>query len=121
MHANGQPGRVIHPIPFTGRAESFRPNIFDKELKGMVDEHVDIRFCKIFEWMLPTFGGKSFYECLVARMHNFMLHSIKGNRWKPNYYCPAYRTVIVADAAAHFLDANLCKVCGGIHQSVILG
>jgi hypothetical protein len=46
MHTNGQPGRVIHPIPFTGPAEFFCPNISEEELKGMVDVHGDVRFSK---------------------------------------------------------------------------
>ena len=54
MHENGQPGRVIHLIPFTGPAEFFRPNLTDEDLKGMLDEHGDIRFSKIYEWMLLT-------------------------------------------------------------------
>ncbi len=43
MHTNGRPGRVIHPILFTGPAEVFCPNISDKELKGMVDVHGNVR------------------------------------------------------------------------------
>jgi hypothetical protein len=73
---NGQPGRGIH-IPFTGPAEFFCPNIYDKELKVMMDAHGNICFSKIFEWILPTFDVDSFYDFLSARMHNFMLHSIK--------------------------------------------
>ena len=46
MHENGQPGRVIHPIPFTGPAELFRPNLTDDELKGLIDVQRDIRFSK---------------------------------------------------------------------------
>ena len=54
MHESKWPGREIQPIPFTGPAEFFRPNLTDKELKGMLDEHGDIRFSKIYEWMLLT-------------------------------------------------------------------
>jgi hypothetical protein len=46
-------------------------------MKEMIDKHGDVGFHKIFEWTLPTFDGKSFYECLSARMHNYMVHSIK--------------------------------------------
>jgi hypothetical protein len=48
-HKNGQPGREICLIPFTGPAEFFRPNLSDDEVKGMMDEHGNIRFHKIFE------------------------------------------------------------------------
>jgi hypothetical protein len=107
MHADGQPGRVIHPILFTGPAEFFRPNISDEELKGMVDVHGNVRFSKIFEWMLPTFDGESFYEFLSVKMRNFMLHSIKTKGWMPKYYCPANKKVIVADHVARFFGCQL--------------
>ncbi len=113
MHANGRPGRVIHPIPFTGLAEFFRPNISDKELKGMVDVHSNVRFSKIFEWMLPMLDGESFYEFLSTRMHNFMLHSIKTKGWMPKYYCPANKKVIVADHIAHFFGCQLARSLRG--------
>jgi hypothetical protein len=48
-HKNGQPGRVIHPIPFTGTSEFFCPNISDIEMKEMIHEHGNIRFHKIFK------------------------------------------------------------------------
>jgi hypothetical protein len=105
-HKNGRPGREIHPIPFTGLAEFFQPNLSDDKVKGMMDAHGDIRFHKIFEWMLPTFEGVSFYEFLSARMRNYMLHSIKVKGWTPVYYRPADGKVISADDVARFLDAN---------------
>jgi hypothetical protein len=58
MHKNGQPGREIHPIPITGTSELFCPNISDKEMKGIIDKHGNIRFHKIFEWVLPMFDGE---------------------------------------------------------------
>jgi hypothetical protein len=76
-HKNGQPGRVIHPTSFTGTSEFFCPNISEIEMKEMIDEHGNVSFHKNFEWMLPTFNSKSFYECLSARMCNYMVHSIK--------------------------------------------
>jgi hypothetical protein len=72
----------------------------------MMDEHGNIRFHKIFEWMLPTFEGVSCYEFLCARMRNFMLHSIKDKGWTPLYYCPADEKVISADGIVRFLDAS---------------
>ena len=77
MHENGRPGRVIHPILFTGPAKFFRPNISDEKLKGIIDAHGDIRFSKVFEWTLPKFDGETFYEFLSARMRNFIVYAIK--------------------------------------------
>ena len=45
--------------------------------------HGNVRFSKIFERMLLTFDGESFYEFLSVRMCNFMLRSIKTNGWMP--------------------------------------
>jgi hypothetical protein len=100
---------VIHLIPFTGLAEFFSPNLTDEELKGMVDVHGDIRFSKIFEWMLPSFDGLSFYEFLSARMRNFMLHSIQTKGRTPLYYSPSDGKVISADDAARFFGCQLAR------------
>jgi hypothetical protein len=106
-HKNGQDGREIHPILFTGPAEFFRPNLSDEEVKGMMNEHGDVRFHKIFEGMLPTFVGVSFYEFLLARMRNFMLHSIKDKKWTPLYYHPANgKRLFQLTTSCTFLDAN---------------
>ena len=89
------------PIPFF-----FCPNLTDEELKGMVDEHGNIRFSKIYEWMLPTFEGVSFYEFLSARMCNFMLRHIKIKGWTPMYYHPADKKVISADNVVRKLQCD---------------
>ena len=113
-HENGRPWREIHPIPFTGLSEFFRPNLSDDEVKGMMmDAHGDIRYHKIFEWMLPMFEGVSFYEFLSARMRNYMLYSIKDNGWTPLYYCPADGKVISADDVAHFFGCQLARSLRG--------
>jgi len=54
-HTDGQPGREIHPIPFGGTTETFRPKVSEEELKGFTDKNGDIRFYRIYEWMLPSF------------------------------------------------------------------
>jgi hypothetical protein len=112
-HKNGQPGRVIHPIPFTGTSEFIHPKISDIEMKEMIDKHGNVRFHKIFEWMLPTFDDKSFYECLSARMRNYMAHSIKSKGWMRCYYCPADGKVIVADDVARFFGCQIVRSLGG--------
>jgi hypothetical protein len=104
---------VIHPIPFTGTSEFFCPIITDIEMKEMINEHGNVRFHKIFEWMLPMFDGKSFYECLSVRMHNYMAHSIKSKGWTPCYYCPANGKVIVADDVACFFGCHIARSLRG--------
>jgi hypothetical protein len=79
----------------------------------MMDAHGDIHFHKIFEWMLPTFEGVSFYEFLSARMLNYMLYSIKDNGWTPLYYPPADGKVISADNVARFFGCQLSRSLRG--------
>jgi len=66
----------------------------------MIDVHGNIRFSKIFEWMLPTFDGVSFYDFLSARMLNFMLHNIQTKGWTSLYY--QKEKIISDDAIACF-------------------
>jgi hypothetical protein len=73
----------------------------------MIDEHCEVRFHKIFEWMLLTFDGKSFYECLSAQMRNYMAHSIKSKGWRPCYYCPANGKVIIGNDVACFFGCQI--------------
>ncbi len=112
-HSNGWPGRDIHPIPFGGMTEVFCPKVSDKELKGFIDAHGDIRFSRIYEWMLPLFDGDSFYEFLAARMRNYMLHVIKTKGWVPKYYCPSDEKFIQADKVAHFFGCQLARSLRG--------
>ena len=79
----------------------------------MFDEHGGIHFSKIFEWMVLTFDGVSFYELLSARMRNFMLHSIQTKGWMPLYYCPADGKVISADNVACFFGCQLAQSLRG--------
>ncbi len=82
-------------------------------MKEMINEHGNICFQKTFEWMLLTFNGESFYECLSARMHNYMAHSIKLKGWAPCYYCPADGKVIVADDIACFFGCQIARSLRG--------
>jgi hypothetical protein len=50
---------------------------------------------------------------LLARMHNFMLHSIKDKGWMPKYYHPANGKVIVADHVTHFFGCQLAQSLRG--------
>ena len=68
--------------------------ITDEELESLKDDNGDIRYYKVFEWLLPMFGpdGKtSFWEFLAARMRNYMVHIIRKKRYKPKYYNPTFR------------------------------
>ena len=63
------PGRHIEPVPYTGENEFFGVNMSNWKIEQMKDEHGDIRYDKIFEWMLPTIReGESFWNFMAARM-----------------------------------------------------
>ena len=112
-HTDGRPGREIHPIPFGGTMETFCPKVSDEELKGFIDEHGNIRFFHIYEWMLPSFDGDSFYEFLAARMRNYMLHVIKAKGWVPKYYRPSDDKYILADDVSRFFGCQLARSLRG--------
>ena len=48
-------GRTIDPIEWTGEKEE-PVNITDEELNSLRDVNGEIRFEKVFEWILPRFG-----------------------------------------------------------------
>ena len=50
---NGDNGRTIEPIPFTGESEEFSVKITDEEVAGLKDDNGDIRFTKVVEFCLP--------------------------------------------------------------------
>jgi hypothetical protein len=62
---------------------------------------------------LSTFEGVSFYECLSARMRNYMLHSIKDKGRTPLYYRPADGKDISADDVARFFGCQLARSLRG--------
>ncbi len=80
-------------MPFGGTTETFCLKVSEVELKGFTDKHGDIRFCRIYEWMLPSFDGDSFYEFLAGWMRNYMLHIIKEKWWVLKYYRPLTRSI----------------------------
>ncbi len=79
----------------------------------MINKHGNIHFHKIFEWMLPTFDGESFYECLLVRMCNYMAQSIKTKGLTPYYYCPTDGKVIVADDVTCFFGCQIAWILRG--------
>ena len=48
------PRQYIELILHTGENEFFVVNMSDWEIEQMKDKHGDIRYNKIFEWMLPS-------------------------------------------------------------------
>jgi len=77
--------RTVDPIPFTSDNEEFTVNISDEELERLKDDSDNIRFYKVFQWLLPKYGDKSFWKFLAARMRNYMIHIMRSDGFKPLY------------------------------------
>jgi hypothetical protein len=109
----------VESIPFGGQKSEFRPKGVSEELVGMYDRNGDLRFHRIFEWMLSKIGNAddvSFYEYMAARMWNYMLHVISMTHWKPKYFCTGKEKYIKRKTSFGFLDANSLGVCKAIRQ-----
>jgi hypothetical protein len=91
-------GQPIDPITFTGLNEFFGVNMTNAEMESMKDKNEDIRYNKIFKWMLPTFGDtvESFWEFVAGRMRSYMTHPILQG-WKPQWFGSNNGTIILAD------------------------
>ncbi len=67
---------IIASVPFTGEHKLFLPNVDEETLKRLKDEHGDIRFKLVFEWLQMTFriNDVEYFEVISAQMCNYMLH-----------------------------------------------
>ena len=72
---NGATGQTNAPIPFNGDDEEFSVDISNYDLWKLFDEHGDIRFANVLEWILSRYG--EFYQILydwqAKRMRNYMI------------------------------------------------
>ncbi|KAL3778017.1 hypothetical protein ACHAW5_000523 [Stephanodiscus triporus] len=87
--------RFLH----NGVNEFFGVKMTDAEMERMKDENGDIRYNKIFEWMLLMFAGEMFWDFLAARMRSYMTH-IMVQGWKPRWYDADNGNVILSDHIA---------------------
>ena len=65
---NGQPGRPVAPVLYTGGDELFGLKMDIEKVKGMMDANGDLRYSRIFDDWLPTVGDEHFYAYLAARV-----------------------------------------------------
>ena len=107
--------RNVAPIPFTGDKEEFTVKISDEELEDLRDDSGDIRFYKVFQWLLPKYDDQSFWEFLAARMRNYMIHLMRSDGYKPRYYSPGpgKNRVITADHVARFFGCHMGRMLRG--------
>jgi hypothetical protein len=88
VNIEGDDGRSIKPIEWTGGNEEFSVKITDEEVKTLMDDNKEIRYEKVFEWCLPRFGDddKSLFEFQAARMRNYVMKRMVEDGWNPRYY-----------------------------------
>ncbi|OEU05936.1 hypothetical protein FRACYDRAFT_257320 [Fragilariopsis cylindrus CCMP1102] len=107
-------GRTIDPIEWTGEKEE-PVNITDEEIESLKDSDGEIRYGKVFEWLLPRFGedkNETLFEFQAARMRNYMTKKVVEDGWKPKYYQGADDT-IQPDHVARFYGSLLAKMLTG--------
>jgi hypothetical protein len=81
----------------------------------MKDQNGDIRYHKIFEWMLPTFGrqdGESFWDFVAARMQLYRTHLMHQEGWKPRWFANN-GTVILLEHVARMFGCQQCRSIQG--------
>jgi hypothetical protein len=86
-------------------------NITDEEVDTLMDENLEIRYEKVFEWCLPVYGdndNQTLLKYQAARMRNYIRKQIVEEGWTLKYYCASDRS-ITADNVARFYGACLDK------------
>ena len=88
--AHNDKGRAIEPIPWTGDNEELSVKATPEELDEFEDETGEIKFSRVFEWLLPLFDHDEtpLFEWQAARMRSYMAKIINDPaiKYKPRYY-----------------------------------
>ncbi|KAL7547476.1 hypothetical protein ACHAWF_010774 [Thalassiosira exigua] len=64
-------GQTINPTPFGGENEEFTVNIMAEELEKLKVSIGDIRFYKVFEWLMLIYSkDDAFTDFVATRMRN---------------------------------------------------
>lgn len=81
--------RTAESLPYTGGNEEAIVNITPEELEELKDDNGDIRFYKVFLWILARFGdNQSLFQWQCDRMQNYLVHIMKDDGFKPKYFHP---------------------------------
>ena len=76
-------------------------------MERMKDSYGNLRYHKIFKWMLPTFGNtsESFWDFVAARMRSYMTHLMcKG--WTPQWFDPDNGVIILSGHVARMFGCQ---------------
>ena len=115
LYKNGEPGRTVQPVLYTGSATYLSVKISTAELTTLKDEYGDIRFHKVLEWTLPTFGedDQILFNWQATRMRNYMLQIMDTQLYKPKYYNPPEGNIISGSDVARFYGVFLGRSLSG--------
>ena len=111
--------RNIDPIPFDGDSEEFDVNISDEELAELIDDEGDIRWPRVFEWLLPRYSNDSFFQFIAARMRNYMVHIQRTQAYRPYYYKPDDELFITGDHVARFFGCHIVRMVRGFPSILV--
>ena len=113
--SNGETGRPIEPLPWTGGTEEFSVNATEEEIASFKNSKGEIRFEKLLQWTLPNFGDNKtpLFEWQAARMRNYMTKIVNDPErpFKLKYY--KGNKVITGDHVARFYGCLLAKMLSG--------
>ena len=104
----------------------------------MKDKRGDIRYHKVFEWILPRYRKMAstdeeddgednneegddeirnniigFFEFFAGRMCNYMVHIIRSKKYKPLYYNPSGGFTITSDHVLRFFGCHMGQMFSG--------
>ena len=88
----------IKPIPYTpreGEGRDFDVKISPEDLRKVRDDFGDIRFEKVYDFLLPTIQGEKYWDWLAVRMRNYMAHIVRSECYTPRFYKPFEDKVIL--------------------------
>ena len=104
LYKNGEPGRTVQLVPYTGSATYFSVKISTAELTTLKNEYGDIPFHKVLEWTLPKFGedDQTLFDWQATHMRNYMLHIMDIQPYNPKYYNPAEGDIISGSDVTRF-------------------
>ena len=67
----------------------------EDEVESLKDDEGNIRYKKVFEFLLPDFEGEGYYEWIAARVRNYMTHLIRTQGYPPTYFKPEDDKVVL--------------------------
>ena len=89
-------------------------DINNNQIHQLKDQDGDIRFHKVFDWLLPKYEDDvGFYEFIAGRMRNYMIHIMRSKAFTPRFFDPPAGIVITGDNVARFFGCQMGRMLRG--------